>query len=132
MLHSPIFLDTLPSPYIGIGSSKTLSTWLNGMPTWVGLLLRLILLLVQVAYSGICHLVSLDYFLTYNLAFSLIMVIPLGLLYMSIIFTKAPIKESSNASWNATDVGESKLLTLDSTGKLIQIESTLCTQQDTH
>src|SRR6266403_6370953 len=104
MHHLPMFLDLTP-PSIDIGTSKTSSTTLNGMPTWVGLLLRLIHLLAQVMYSGICHFVSLDYFLTYNLAYSLIMVIPLGLLYMSIIFTKAPIKESSNASWNATDAG---------------------------
>ncbi len=131
MLHSPIFCDLI-LPSIDIGSSKTSSITLNGMPTWVGLLLRLILLVVQVMYNGICHLVSLDYFLTYNLAYVLIMVIPLGLLYMLIIFTKAPIKESSSALWNATDVGANRLLTLDSTERLIQIGSTLCTQQDTH
>src|SRR5258706_5032049 len=122
MLHSPIFLDIPPGPSIEIGSSKTLPTWLNGMPTWVGLLLRLILLLVQVAYNGICHLVSLDYFLTYNLAYILIMVIPLGLLYMSIIFIKVPIKAQSNASWKATDAGENRLLIWDSTGRRIQID----------
>src|SRR5260221_226009 len=108
MLHSPIFCDLI-LPSIDIGSSKTSSITLNGMPTWVGSLLRLILRMGQVMYNGICHLVSLDYFLTYNLAYVLIMVIPLGLLYMSIIFTKVPTKEQSNASWKDTDAGENKL-----------------------
>ena len=130
MLHSPIFCDLI-LPSIDIGSSKTSSITLNGMPTWVGLLLRLILLVVQVMYNGICHLVSLDYFLTYNLAYVLIMVIPLGLLYMLIIFTKAPIKESSSALWNAADVGANRLLTLDSTERLTQTENTQYTRLNT-
>src|SRR5260221_688548 len=130
MLHSPIFCDLI-LPSIDIGSSKTSSITLNGMPTWVGLLLRLIHLAVRVMYNGICHLVSLDYFLTYNLAYVLIMVIPLGLLYMLIIFTKAPIKESSSALWNAADVGANRLLTLDSTERLTQTENTQYTRLNT-
>src|SRR5258706_3031537 len=127
MHRLPMFLDLTP-PSIDIGKIKTSSITLNGMPTWVGLLLRLIHRLVRVMYNGICHLVSLDYFLTYNLAYSLIMVIPLGLLYMLIIFTKAPTKESSSALWNATDVGANRLLTLDSTERLTQTENTQYTR----
>ena len=79
---------------IGIGQKSKDLNASSGMPIWAYLLLQKILRSLQIIYNAMCHLVFLDYFLTYNFAYAAIIVIPLGILYLLIIYTKVPTRES--------------------------------------
>src|SRR6266567_7859202 len=117
-----MYLDLIP-PSIEIGQKETELPCFVGMPTWGLCWLSKILIVLKMAYNAICHFVSLDLFLTYNLAYILTLVIPLGILYTLIMFTKAPTKDTSPCSSKAVIDGNLNLK-LPSTEKIGQTEAT--------
>src|SRR6266550_3987725 len=119
-----MYLDLIP-PSIEIGQKETELPCFVGMPTWGLCWLSKIQMLAQMVYRGICHFVSLDFFLTYNLAYILTLVIPLGILYTLIMFTKVPTKDTSPCSSKAVIDGNQKVK-LPSTEKIGQREATPC------